>query len=52
VKPSPNHHSFAEHEAIISAIENRDMSGAAAAMRTHLQSVERNLLQRQMEAAD
>jgi DNA-binding FadR family transcriptional regulator len=52
VKPSPDHHSFVEHEAIIAAIENRDMSGAAAAMRTHLQSVERNLLNRQMDLAD
>jgi DNA-binding FadR family transcriptional regulator len=46
VKPSPNHHSFAEHEVIIAAIENRDMAAAAAAMRVHLQSVERHLLER------
>jgi DNA-binding FadR family transcriptional regulator len=52
VKPSPDHHSFAEHETIITAIENRDMNGAAAAMRVHLQSVERNLLARQSDAAD
>jgi DNA-binding FadR family transcriptional regulator len=52
VKPSPDHHSFAEHEAIIAAIENRDMGGAAAAMRIHLQSVERNLLARQMSTSD
>jgi DNA-binding FadR family transcriptional regulator len=52
VRPSPDHHSFAEHEAIIAAIENRDMSGAAAAMRVHLQSVERNLLMRQLNGAD
>ena len=51
VKPSPDHHSFAEHDVMIAAIENRDMNGAAAAMRTHLQSVERNLLARQSEAA-
>jgi DNA-binding FadR family transcriptional regulator len=51
VKPSPDHHSFAEHETIITAIENRDMNGAAAAMRVHLQSVERNLLARQSDAA-
>jgi DNA-binding FadR family transcriptional regulator len=51
VKPRPDHHSFAEHEAIITAIENRDMNGAAAAMRTHLQSVERNLLTRQLDDA-
>jgi len=47
IKPRPDHHSFAEHEVIIAAIENRDMEGAAGAMRAHLQSVERNLLARQ-----
>jgi DNA-binding FadR family transcriptional regulator len=52
VKPEPDHHSFTEHEAIIAAIENRDMNGAAAAMRTHLQSVERNLLARQSNPID
>lgn len=52
VKPSADHHSFAEHEAIIDAIENRDMNGAAAAMRAHLQSVERNLLARQLDIGD
>lgn len=43
VKPPANHHSFAEHEAIIQAIEERDMDGAAARMHRHLQSVRRNL---------
>jgi DNA-binding FadR family transcriptional regulator len=52
VKPEPDHHSFTEHETIITAIENRDMNGAATAMRTHLQSVERNLLARQSSGAD
>ncbi|WP_457092018.1 FadR/GntR family transcriptional regulator [Microvirga sp. P5_D2] len=52
VKPEPDHHSFTEHETIIMAIENRDMAGAAAAMRNHLQSVERNLLARQSTEAD
>jgi DNA-binding FadR family transcriptional regulator len=52
VKPEPDHHSFTEHDTIIMAIENRDMAGAAAAMRTHLQSVERNLLARQSSGAD
>jgi DNA-binding FadR family transcriptional regulator len=51
VKPEPDHHSFIEHEVIITAIENRDMNGAAAAMRTHLESVERNLLARQSSEA-
>ena len=52
IKPSPDHHSFAEHEVIIAAIESRDMNGAAAAMRIHLQSVERKLLARQSDATD
>jgi GntR family transcriptional regulator, transcriptional repressor for pyruvate dehydrogenase complex len=47
VRPAADHHSFAEHEAIIDAIENRDMLKAAGAMRTHLRSVERNLLKQQ-----
>ncbi|HEY1386139.1 MAG TPA: FCD domain-containing protein [Dongiaceae bacterium] len=44
VKPAPNHHSFDDHEAIVAAIEDRDMNRAAAAMRGHLENVERNLL--------
>ncbi|MCK0207726.1 FCD domain-containing protein [Starkeya koreensis] len=47
VKPHADHHSFAEHEAIVEAIEHRDIAAAAAAMRTHLQTVERKLLDRQ-----
>lgn len=46
LKPSPSHHSFEEHEALVAAIEERDPGRAAAAMRTHLRSVERNLLSR------
>ncbi|MGI9433493.1 MAG: FadR/GntR family transcriptional regulator [Geminicoccaceae bacterium] len=41
--PSPSHHSFTEHEAIVGAIEQRDREGAARAMRVHLQSVGRHL---------
>ena len=52
IKPSPDHHSFTEHEVIIAAIESRDMNGAATAMRTHLQSVERKLLARQSDVLD
>jgi DNA-binding FadR family transcriptional regulator len=48
VRPASDHHSFAEHEAIVDAIEDRDLSRAAAAMRLHLLSVERNLLARQL----
>lgn len=44
VKPAPTHHSFEEHEAIVAAIAERDLDRAAAAMRRHLESVERNLL--------
>lgn len=44
VKPNPDHHSFTEHDAIVEAIAERDMTRAAAGMRKHLESVERNLL--------
>jgi DNA-binding FadR family transcriptional regulator len=44
VRPSREHHSFVEHDAIVEAIANRDMIAAAQAMRAHLQTVERNLL--------
>jgi DNA-binding FadR family transcriptional regulator len=52
LKPSPSHHSFEEHEAIVAAIAERDAARAAAAMRTHLRSVERNLLSRYSEEAE
>ena len=42
--PDPNHHSFAEHDAIFAAITDRDMNLAATRMRTHLGTVGRNLL--------
>lgn len=45
-RPPADHHSFAEHDAIVAAITDRDMNGAAAAMRIHLFAVERNLLER------
>lgn len=44
VKPAPTHHSFEDHAAIVAAIEDRDLDRAAAAMRRHLENVERNLL--------
>ncbi len=44
VRPDPDHHSFAEHDAIVDAIVERDMARAAACMHRHLESVERNLL--------
>ena len=43
-RPPDDHHSFAEHERIVDAIANRDLDGAARAMRTHLQSVGRRLI--------
>ena len=43
-QPAADHHSFTEHAEIVTAIAERDMDRAAAAMRRHLESVERNLL--------
>lgn len=43
-RPPADHHSFADHERIVAAIAERDLAGAAAAMRLHLQQVERRLL--------
>jgi DNA-binding FadR family transcriptional regulator len=43
-RPPTDHHSFAEHEAIVAAIADRDRDAAAEAMRAHLQSVERHLV--------
>lgn len=48
-RPSEDHHSFAEHEAIVAAIEDRDVARAGQAMRAHLSSVGRNLLGRAEE---
>lgn len=42
--PPADHHSFTDHDHIVRAIAERDMSGAAAAMRLHLQQVERRLI--------
>jgi DNA-binding FadR family transcriptional regulator len=43
-RPPANHHSFAEHDAIVDAIQHRDLDGAANAMRNHLRSVGRRLI--------
>lgn len=43
-RPPPDHHSFAEHDRIIAAIERRDLDGAARAMHQHLREVERHLI--------
>ncbi len=42
--PPPDYHSFAEHEAIVAALERRDVAGAKNAMRTHLKSVRATFL--------
>ncbi|MGE0213639.1 MAG: FadR/GntR family transcriptional regulator [Parvibaculaceae bacterium] len=44
-RPPSDHHSFAEHEALVSAIAERDRQGAAGAMRVHLHSVQQHLLE-------
>ena len=42
--PPADYHSFAEHDAIIEALERRDRPAAHAAMRDHLKSVRATLL--------
>ncbi|MDJ0637302.1 MAG: FCD domain-containing protein [Paracoccaceae bacterium] len=42
--PPTDYHSFAEHDAIIEALERRDRVAAHAAMRDHLKSVRATLL--------
>ncbi len=42
--PPADYHSFAEHDAIIEALESRDRWAAHAAMRDHLKSVRATLL--------
>jgi DNA-binding FadR family transcriptional regulator len=41
--PSPSHHSFGEHEAILNAIRERDALGAEHMMALHLEAVEANM---------
>jgi DNA-binding FadR family transcriptional regulator len=51
--PPADHHSFAEHDAIVRAIEERDLGAAASRMRQHLKQVELLLLaERHFEAAE
>jgi GntR family transcriptional regulator, uxu operon transcriptional repressor len=38
-RPPLDHHSFAEHEAVVAAIKTRDVNAAGEAMFTHLQTV-------------
>ena len=41
--PPPGYHSFAEHDAILDALDRRDRAGAARAMRAHLRSTRETL---------
>lgn len=45
-RPSPDHHSFCDHDAIYRAIAERDPTAAAGAMRAHLGRVRDKLLAR------
>jgi len=49
LRPPPDHHSFAEHDAIVAAIAERDQTRARNRMRVHLEHVERNLLRARPE---
>jgi DNA-binding FadR family transcriptional regulator len=51
-RPPDDHHSFAEHDAIVAAIEERDLAAAATRMRLHLRQVQGRLLEPQSEAAE
>jgi DNA-binding FadR family transcriptional regulator len=44
VGPSPDYHSFAEHDAIVDAIARRDRRAASDAMRAHLNSTASTLV--------
>lgn len=44
-RPDPSHHSFAEHDRIVDAIEERDLKTAECEMRAHLVNVARGLLE-------
>lgn len=44
-RPPPDHHSFAEHDRIVEAIASRDLATAEAAMRAHIETVARKLLE-------
>lgn len=44
-RPSANHHSFKEHDTIVSAILDRDSSAAERTMREHLETVRRKMME-------
>jgi DNA-binding FadR family transcriptional regulator len=43
-RPPADHHSFADHDEIVAAIEHRDVAAATRAMRRHLDTVHRKLM--------
>jgi DNA-binding FadR family transcriptional regulator len=43
-RPPADHHSFADHDEIVAAIEHRDVVAATRAMRRHLDTVHRKLM--------
>lgn len=49
-RPPADHHSFADHDAIVAAILDRNLGLAAEGMRLHLQNVQARLLQRSVSA--
>ncbi|MEL0045902.1 MAG: FCD domain-containing protein [Deltaproteobacteria bacterium] len=42
--PPRDHHSFAQHDAIVRAIRERDQENAASIMKTHLEEVRDGLI--------
>ena len=44
-RPSPNHHSFKEHDTLVGAILDRDGAAAEGAMREHLENVRRKMME-------
>jgi DNA-binding FadR family transcriptional regulator len=44
-RPPDDHHSFREHDRIVDSIAERDLDAAEAGMRTHLRSVQHNLIE-------
>jgi DNA-binding FadR family transcriptional regulator len=44
-RPSPDHHSFKEHDTIVEAILDRDSDVAARAMREHIETVRRKMME-------
>ena len=51
VRPPMDHHSFAEHDLLVKAIQDRDLGAAALQMRRHVQSVYAHLIEH-AEAAE